>query len=150
MSFSYIHLSDIHFGQEKGSQVFVNDDVKEELISDVRKFVSELPSKTAHGIIISGDIAYAGKKEEYDNAGQWLHSLTAAAGCERTSVQMVPGNHDVDQSKISFTANLMVKEISINGDKALDQFLESEVDREVFYNKFLLTDLLPIHQLDQH
>ena len=29
MALTYIHLSDIHFGQEKGPEVYVHDDVKE-------------------------------------------------------------------------------------------------------------------------
>ena len=28
MPLTYVHLSDIHFGQEKGSEVYVHDDVK--------------------------------------------------------------------------------------------------------------------------
>ena len=33
MRLVYVHVSDIHFGQEKGSEVYVHDDVKRCLIA---------------------------------------------------------------------------------------------------------------------
>lgn len=136
MSFIYVHLSDIHFGQEDDGQVVVNDDVKDQILIDVREFLSNLPEKKANGIIISGDIAYAGKAEEYERAGQWLDRLTAASGCERTAVQLVPGNHDVDLGEISYGSQMMIEEVFKNGDVALDKFLSKEIDREMLYQKF--------------
>src|SRR4051812_16605556 len=101
MAAIYIHLSDIHFGQEKGGDIVVNDDVKRQLLLDARKFVAGLEGGSADGIIISGDIAYGGKSKEYENAGQWLDQLTTAVGCQITDVQVVPGNHDIDRDKIT-------------------------------------------------
>ena len=42
MSIGFVHLSDIHFGQEKGGKLWVHDDVKERLIDDVRLVVERL------------------------------------------------------------------------------------------------------------
>src|SRR5690348_619334 len=92
MPITFIHLSDIHFGQEKGGQVNINDDVKECLIEDARKRVAHLCKGVADGIIVSGDIAYAGKLAEYQQAGEWLDRLALAIGCKKTAVQVVPGN----------------------------------------------------------
>lgn len=136
MSLVYVHLSDIHFGQEKGGLVIVNDDVKEQLIVDVRNVIYTFPNKQADGIIVSGDIAYAGKKNEYEHAGQWLDRLTAVAGCLRTSVQVVPGNHDIDLSLITHGAQTFIDDIAKNGDSALDSYLVSEQDREILYHRF--------------
>ena len=33
---AFIHLSDIHFGQEKGGQLHINNDAKAQLIEDVQ------------------------------------------------------------------------------------------------------------------
>ena len=132
----FIHLSDIHFGQEKGGLVIVNNDIKDSLIKDAQHFISGMPERSANGIIISGDIAYAGKESEYTEAGLWLDRLTAAIGCNRFAVQVVPGNHDIDRSKISNAAQLLTDEIAKNGDAALDKFLANEADREILYNKF--------------
>lgn len=136
MSIAYIHLSDIHFGQEKGGQVIIHDDAKERLIEDVVISVAALPNKRANGIIVTGDIAYAGKSDEYTAAGAWLDRITQAAGCEITDIQIVPGNHDVDLTRISPATKLMLRGIITNGESELDEYLENEQDRELLYARF--------------
>src|SRR5207249_1179599 len=37
---------------------------------------------------------------EYDQAAEWLEQVTSTCGCHRTDVLPVPGNHDVDRSRI--------------------------------------------------
>jgi predicted phosphodiesterase len=130
---TFVHLSDIHFGQEKGGTVVIHDDVKERLIEDVHKYLRE---NKADGVIVSGDIAYAGKPSEYRAAGAWLDRVAAAAGCPITSIQVVPGNHDIDRSQISLAAGLMLDQIIKDGEEALDRFLESPPDREMLYARF--------------
>lgn len=137
MSLTFVHLSDIHFGQEKGGQLVVNDDVKEQLIIDVRDVLLNLPARKADGIIISGDITYAGQKIEYVNAGQWIDRLTGAAGCSQTAVQVVPGNHDIDRSLITPGAQKLIDDIIANGDEGLDKYLAYEQDRELLYQRFM-------------
>ena len=132
----YIHLSDIHFGQERGGALVVNNDVKEQLLQDVRKFIFTVPNGKADGVIVSGDIAFAGKPSEYQTAGQWLDRLTAVSGCDKTSVQLVPGNHDIDRESITHIVQSIIDEIIAGGDTALDKYLESESDREVLYRRF--------------
>ena len=132
----YIHLSDIHFGQEKGGKIVIHNDVKERLIEDVSQFVSKQPNSKADGLIISGDIAYAGKKEEYKQAGDWLDRITTAAGCDITDIQMVPGNHDIDRDEISKASELVLKEIADKGEDILDEFLANDRDREMLYDRF--------------
>lgn len=136
MPISFIHLSDIHFGQEKGSEVIVHDDVKEHLIRDAARLVQTRTGGSATGVIVTGDIAYGGKLEEYDQAGEWLDRLTAAIGCPRTSVQVVPGNHDIDRDAISSGCQLMLDKILEKGTEKLDDFLSNELDREVLYSRF--------------
>jgi len=132
----YIHLSDIHFGQEKGGRIIVHDDVKEQLIADARELLQKLGIKEAEGVIISGDIAYAGTKAEYEHAGQWLDRLTSAIGCHRTAVQVVPGNHDIDRGEITSATQTIIDDIAKNGDVALDKYLEADSDREMLYRRF--------------
>ncbi|WP_017258884.1 metallophosphoesterase [Pedobacter arcticus] len=136
MSLIYIHLSDIHFGQEKGGDVYTHDDVKEQLLTDAHDYVGNFETNKATGIIISGDIAYAGKNNEYDIAGKWLDRLTAAVGCPLTAVQVVPGNHDVDREKITPITQNIIDDIISNGDDALDKYLEKEADRDFLYKQF--------------
>ncbi|RKR82162.1 3',5'-cyclic AMP phosphodiesterase CpdA [Mucilaginibacter gracilis] len=136
MSLIFIHLSDIHFGQEKGGDLYIHDDVKEQILSDARDYVMGLDNSKADGVIISGDIAYAGKPKEYEAAGKWLDRLTAAVGCEVTAVQVVPGNHDVDRGKITAITQTTIDDIIKNGDDALDKYMQSDDDREFLYKQF--------------
>lgn len=136
MSLIFVHLSDIHFGQERGGHLYINNDVKEQLLADAYEYVSQLNNRKADGVIISGDIAYGGKLREYDIAARWLDRLTAAVGCEITAVQVVPGNHDIDFDEITNITQIVIDDIIENGHSALEKYLESEVDRELIYKRF--------------
>jgi len=137
MPVCFVHLSDIHFGQEKGGAIVIHDDVKERLIHDAAAQVAAHAGGHATGIIVSGDIAYAGKSSEYKQAGAWLDRLTEATGCEKkTNAQFVPGNHDIDRDGITSGCKMMLDAIVGQGEKKLDEFLEAEVDRETLYNRF--------------
>jgi len=136
MPVAFVHLSDIHFGQEKGGRVVTHEDVRERLIDDVALIVPKLPNGKVRGIIVSGDVAYAGLKEQYAAAGQWLDRLAAAAGCNITDIQVVPGNHDINRDDICHSSEMMLAEITEKGESKLDYFLELEKDREVFYGRF--------------
>lgn len=134
MSVSFIHLSDIHFGQEKGGVRVTHDDVKERLIEDARAVTRERNLEIT-GIILTGDVAYAGKLTEFQAAGLWLDRLADAVGCPRTAVQVVPGNHDIDRSQISEGCRMMLREIAEQGEARLDAFLSSEVDAKALYQR---------------
>ncbi|WP_419685101.1 metallophosphoesterase [Burkholderia theae] len=132
----FIHLSDIHFGQEKnGGDIVVNNDAKRRLIDDARAEVAKLGGK-ASGVIVTGDIAYSGKEHEYRIAAEWLVELTDAIGCERVNVQMVPGNHDIDRDKISVPIECVLTQIRENGDAVLDPLLDSAEGCDFLYGRF--------------
>ena len=136
MPLALVHLSDIHFGQDKGGRLVIHDDVKERLIDDVSGVVAGLPHVRATGIIVTGDIAYSGKPSEYKTAAAWLDRVARAVGCAITDIQVVPGNHDVDHQKISRATELMLANIAREGEHALDSFLAQDLDRELFYARF--------------
>lgn len=134
---AFVHISDIHFGQEKRSgEVVVNNDIKLRLVEDAAAQLHLLGKHPATGILVTGDIAYAGKAHQYRDAGQWLDKLAAAIGCPKTAVHLVPGNHDVDRSEISNGVELMLKEILANGEGTLDQYLANATDRKILYGRF--------------
>ncbi|MBN3786046.1 metallophosphoesterase [Burkholderia sp. Ac-20353] len=132
----FVHLSDIHFGQEKnGGDFAVNNDAKRCLVEDARAEVAKLGVK-ASGVIVTGDIAYSGKEGEYVIAAHWLGELTDAIGCERVNVQMVPGNHDIDRDKISVPIECVLAQIRENGDAFLDRLLDSAEGCDFLYGRF--------------
>lgn len=136
MSFAFVHLSDIHFGQDRGgSEIFVYDDVKLRLIEDAAVEIKKLGGRAA-GLLVTGDIAYAGKPHEYDQAAKWLDELAKTIVCEKTDVQVVPGNHDIDWDRISSGCKMMIDAVVSEGEPKLSGFLKDENDREVLYNRF--------------
>lgn len=132
----FIHLSDIHFGQEKdGGRLATNTDAKDRLIKDVQ---SELEAKgvKASGIIVTGDIAYSAQEDEYTAAGAWLDQLARCAGCDPKSIQLVPGNHDIDRGAINEALSWKLHLIRENGDALLDALLDDDKDRESLFTRF--------------
>lgn len=91
-----VHLSDIHFTRASGNVHDVDQTVRDELLRDVEAVTKKLGA--ANGVLVTGDIAFSGKKEEYQHAAEWLRKVCDAVGCEEQKVAVVPGNHDVDRS----------------------------------------------------
>ncbi len=62
----FVHLSDIHFSNKAVNVGFNPDRVlREAVVADIKKQRQKLGPMTA--ILVSGDIAYAGKKDEYED-----------------------------------------------------------------------------------
>lgn len=135
----FIHLSDIHFSNRIANVGFDPDeDIRNELRLDVQTQCGKLGA--ADAVLVSGDIAFAGKKAEYENAAVWLDAICDAAGCASESVYVCPGNHDIDQQVIR--DNFMIadgqeavrRETTLyNREKALMDRLIQPVARELFY-----------------
>jgi Calcineurin-like phosphoesterase/GTPase-associated adaptor domain len=104
-----VHVSDIHFGQEVDGSLREQEDVREALIRDCAKMRDQLGD--ANAVVVTGDVAYAGTKPEYERAGRWLDDLCNAAHCDTNAVHTIPGNHDIDWKKIDFTVELLHKEL---------------------------------------
>lgn len=136
MPATFIHLSDIHFGQERDDSVHIHNDVKEELIADASKVIKALPGGAAQGILVTGDIAYSGKLEQYQDAAKWLDRLAEAVGCEKFRIQMVPGNHDLDRDLLSRGGKLLLDEIRTGGAVEYEKVLANELDRHTLFARF--------------
>lgn len=132
----FVHVSDIHFGQEKDDRVYIHADVKQQLIIDAKEVVSNISGGGAHGILVTGDIAQSGKWAEYEEAGKWLDELAASISVEIHRVQMVPGNHDLDRSKLSFSGRQILDHIRAGGAKEYESILNNETDRAALFARF--------------
>jgi predicted MPP superfamily phosphohydrolase len=99
---TFIHLSDIHFSSgDNGSQFDQNQRIRRALLDD-------LSTRPADGsgfdaLLVTGDIAYSGKKEEYESAKGWLDQVYKRTGLSMKRTYVVPGNHDVDRSHVQPT-----------------------------------------------
>jgi predicted phosphodiesterase len=99
---TFIHLSDIHFSSgDDASQFDLNQQIRRALLED-------LGARQADGahydaLLVTGDIAYSGKEEEYDSAKQWLEEVYLRTGLSMKRTYVVPGNHDVDRRLVEPT-----------------------------------------------
>jgi calcineurin-like phosphoesterase family protein len=132
----FIHLSDIHFGQERDQTLYIHDDVKRELIADAARVVHDLRGSVAHGVLVTGDIAYSGKSWQYADAAKWLDQIAAAVGCDITRIQMVPGNHDLDRDMLSRAGQLLLDDIRAGGAEEYEKVLSNDLDRGTLFARF--------------
>lgn len=100
---TFLQLSDIHFRGESGErdqeeEEALDYEFRELLISDARSVIESLGG--ASGVLVCGDIADAGEGSQFTQASDWLQNLCVAVGVDPWLVWVVPGNHDLDQTKI--------------------------------------------------
>jgi predicted phosphodiesterase len=93
------HVSDIHFRTMAGGDAWdTNLPLRTALERDLQSLTEKLGSFRA--ILATGDVGFSGQHDEYEDAGAWLAKLTELVGCLAQDVWVVPGNHDVDRSKV--------------------------------------------------
>ncbi len=90
-----LHLSDIHFHKRSGCSFDLDVDLRLSMETEAGEFIKKKGGRV-HGIIITGDVVYSGKKMEYEKAENWLTSLCEKLNCPEENIWTVPGNHDVD------------------------------------------------------
>jgi len=89
-----LHISDLHLCR---SRYFDTRRVLEPLFREVSEQSDWLPDL----ICCTGDIAFSGKANEYELAEAFFNELVSVAGVEKKQLYLVPGNHDVDLSKLN-------------------------------------------------
>ena len=100
-----LHLSDLHFSSDKA--------ILKSNINLVNNSMLEHIAALAAGIdpfdlaVITGDIAFSGRTEEYRLAGEFCSKLMTASHLDKNSLFVVPGNHDLDRSTIDDLATVI-------------------------------------------
>lgn len=92
--FQLVHISDLHISQE--------DDFDRSVILDplIRRTREDLKKGfTPEIVVVTGDIAFSGKKEEYEIAKTFFDRLLEGLGLSDDRLFIVPGNHDVDRKR---------------------------------------------------
>lgn len=96
----YLHLSDIHHKEEEiNSGVDLDVDIRNEMLQDLRR-LKDTAFEQLDGILLTGDIAYAGKETEFKSARDWLNTIQTEFDFPESNVWCVPGNHDIDRQTI--------------------------------------------------
>ena len=107
--YNVLHISDLHFGVEFSPAVANKNDVKNNrdlILRALRKKLKEINNgiMKIHFIVISGDVAWYGRKQEYQQFEQWLgHLLDDLSGSNVKYVVVCPGNHDYNRTKRNST-----------------------------------------------
>jgi predicted phosphodiesterase len=79
-------------------------------------------------IIFSGDVAYAGKSDEYSAAKKELFDpLLKATGLSPDRLFIVPGNHDLDKDKFDLLPAALTR--PLKSDAEIQNWLNDDVKR---------------------
>lgn len=89
-----LQLSDIHW-LDKPNLVDEYRDIRDALLEDIKN-ICESEENKFDRIFICGDIAFSGQAEEYKRADKFIKKLCGLAGNNKSTVSVVPGNHDKD------------------------------------------------------
>lgn len=92
-----LHLSDLHItttdaGTQFDRDVKIRDAMLDDLGIENRKHFA--------AILITGDIAYNGKADEFARAKEWFEQLRLKTDCPPEAIHVIPGNHDVNRSVV--------------------------------------------------
>jgi DNA repair exonuclease SbcCD nuclease subunit len=103
-----LHLSDVHFHAR------AQWDADPVLRALVRYLADEVCNGLAPDlVVITGDLAFAGRQDEYALARAWLEDLWRVLTTDPTAplpqdrLLLVPGNHDVDRDRVDAVARMV-------------------------------------------
>jgi hypothetical protein len=117
-----LHLSDIHIKED------FSDSEKWNKIGDAfnNPIYSDLSTLF---IVITGDIAYSGKKEQYDLVADLISTLRSNIGLSLPNTEcktiLIPGNHDCDFALATKVREIVISNLTGNLDDAWDQSYSS-------------------------
>jgi predicted phosphodiesterase len=98
-----LHLSDLHLTTADARTQFDRDfKIREALLADLGK-----EGRTKFdAIVVTGDIAYHGRADEFTRARAWLEEVRKATNSSPEAIFAVPGNHDVDRDAVPKDSSL--------------------------------------------
>ena len=95
-----LHLSDIHFGRNYARTKITDPfEKRDEIMDGLLSCIGSIPEgqKPEH-IVVTGDIAWFGKRDEYEEAKAWFLRLLEVTGLTGKDLTFCVGNHDVNWS----------------------------------------------------
>src|SRR6266446_6200796 len=95
-----------------------NHHLRNELMRDIEAMRAKIGSNP-DVTLISGDVAFAGDKDEYDFATKWLAELCEKIDAPMSSIFTCPGNHDVTR-KIADRAGVQALHEAIKATSGVD------------------------------
>ena len=104
---TWLHLSDWH----QGASDFDRDIVRDALLDDINQRINIDPVlEQIDFIFFTGDLAFSGKKAEYEAARDLLLEPTRTAlGLEKDQLFLIPGNHDLNRDMFDLLPSELLK-----------------------------------------
>lgn len=127
--FSWLHLSDMHFGHRDIKHRWDQKLVLEALHRDILQLDSfGIPKPET--MFVTGDIAFSGAADQYADAQVWLNKVAATHAIARERIFIVPGNHDIDRNvdRKNRNVNRMIGNLR-DGRDLLDEVFDNADDR---------------------
>jgi DNA repair exonuclease SbcCD nuclease subunit len=125
---TWIHISDLHLRTSYDADIVLN-----KLLEDIPKFIKE-NSLDVNFIIVSGDVSYSSKPEEYEIAANFLDRLLKISNLDKKDLFLVPGNHDVDRTAITPGAQAISD--GLKDRDAINKLLANDYDRAFILRRF--------------
>jgi len=133
--FSWLHLSDVHFGHRdpghRWDQQLVLDSLNKDIASHGGRAVP-----TPNAILVTGDVAFSGSSDEYTTARTWLLDVAGYLSLSAAEIFIVAGNHDVDRTvdKKKRSAARLVQRLR-EGKESLDEVLSNSEDKALLCSR---------------
>lgn len=125
---TWLHISDLHFGSPNDVD---RTKVEESFFNDISSLQDD--GLLLNMIMVTGDIAYTAKENEYILANKFISKLIAITGVPKEQLYIVPGNHDVDRASINPNAK---KLCSFNNRNELNTLLRDSSMRSILLEPF--------------
>jgi calcineurin-like phosphoesterase family protein len=125
--FSWLHISDLHFGHGSAGHRWDQRLVLEALQRDAAALTARA-GLVPNAVLVTGDVAFSGDPAQYQDAVKWLNGLAKRE--DGTLTLVVPGNHDVDRAADRHRATKRLVWAIREGHEELDAALEDPEDRD--------------------
>lgn len=128
-----LHLSDLHFGNHSRFSGRDAGEVGNWFLKTLVDAEPSLPKQRIDVVVVTGDLAEAGKPAEFQQAGKFLQTLAGELGIEHRRFVFCPGNHDISRPACLKAA----------ADQDIEDFDDDELRRRLdavklqFFDEFL-------------
>jgi predicted MPP superfamily phosphohydrolase len=126
-----LHLSDFHFRAKSNWDA---EPVLIELGGAIRELVDA--GLAPDMIVLSGDLAFSGQRTEFLSAAKWIDKvlLKSLRGFDKKNLFIVPGNHDVDRSKVTTGVKAIEDHCRKSGQEEITEVLTGS-DKKAVLNR---------------
>ncbi|MBN1317036.1 MAG: metallophosphoesterase [Anaerolineales bacterium] len=127
---TWLHLSDFHI-HASSNQQWDEDYVLRRMVRDIQKIAIKVKFDF---ILVTGDIAFSGKVEEYELAKRLFDQLLKVTNLQKEHLFVIPGNHDIDRNSVTFLTKS--GRLSISQQSDISEILNSNKDRGLYLSCF--------------